>query len=71
MVTNKKFTLPNPNNSTLNFQKKNSPLLYPPPQKPSIPSKINTPPPEKKINLPNLHDLERFHKNCACSLSTL
>ena len=23
MVTNKKFTLPHPNNSTLNFQKKN------------------------------------------------
>ena len=34
-------------------------------------SKINATPPTKKINNPNLHDLERFHSNYACSLSTL
>ena len=68
MVINKKFTLPHPNNSTLNFQKKIH-HSSPPPHKNLILSKMNTPTPEK--NLPNLHDLERFHNNCACSLSTL
>ena len=73
MVTNTKFNLPYPNNSTLNFQIKiyHSSTRPPPPKQISILSKINTPPTGKNINLPNLHDLERYHKDCACSLSTL
>ena len=63
MNTNKEITLPHPNNSTLNFKKK-SPPLYP--LTPQF-SQKSTPFPAKK-NLPNL---ERFHKNCACSLSNL
>ena len=69
MVTNKKFPLPHQNNSTLNFQKKITTPLPPPPKKISISQKSTPLPPEKKI--PNLHDLERFHKNCVCALSTL
>ena len=71
MDTNKKITLPHPNNPTLIFEKKKSPPLYAP-QKSQFSEKSTPPPPpppRKKINLPNLHDLERFHKNCA--LSTL
>ena len=66
MVTNKKFTLPHPNNSSLNFQKKilTTPL---PPLKKNLNSLKNEHPPQKK--LPNLHDLEKFHKDCACSLN--
>ena len=62
MDTNKKKPPPpkyfNPHLST----KKNH---NPSSQKIPIISKINTPsppPPTKKINLLNLHDLERFHK---------
>ena len=69
MDTNKKFTLPHPNNSTLTFQKKIT-TPRPPPQKKNQLSKKSTPLPHKK-NLPNLHDLELFLKNCTCSLSTL
>ena len=49
MVTNKKFTFPHPNNSTLNFPKKNSPLLYPLPQKNLNSLKNQHPFPRKKI----------------------
>ena len=63
MNTNQEITLPHPNNSTLNFKKK---ITTPLPPYPSILSKMNTLPSKK--NLPNL---ERFHKNCACSLSNL
>ena len=45
----------------LTFKNK-SPPLYPPPPQISILSKINTPPPAKKVKFPNLHDLERFQK---------
>ena len=41
----------------------------------SHPKKINLNslknPLKRKETFPNLHDLERFHKNCTCSLSTL
>ena len=57
MVTNKKFTLPHQNNSTLNFQK-NSPLRYPPPQKKSKSLKNQHPSPE--IKLPNFITLLKF-----------
>ena len=60
MDTNKKLPL-----------KKNIPLPPKKSLKNSTLSKINTPLPTKKIKLPNLHDLERFHKNCTYSLSTL
>ena len=48
MVTNKKFTLPHPNNSTLNFKKKDSPLLYPPLKKNLNFLKNQHPSPRKK-----------------------
>ena len=69
MVTNKKFTRPAKIIPPLTL-KKNSPLRYPPPQKILNLSKKH-PSPRKKKQLPNLHDPERFHKNCVCALSTL
>ena len=66
-ITKKKITLPHPNNSTLNIKEKNNHS----PKKNSQFSQKSTPLSRKKINLPNLYDLERCHKNCACSLSTL
>ena len=66
MVTNKKFTLPNQNNSTLNFKIKFTTPL-PPSKKKSQSFKNQHPSPRKK-NLPNLHDLERFNKKlCMCT----
>ena len=67
MDTNKKSPSPTQIIEPLSFKKKSPPLYVP--QKLSILSKINTPPHAKKVNLLNLHDLERFHKNCA--LNTL
>ena len=57
MDTDKKFTLPHQNNSTLNFKKKLTTPLPPPLHKKISISQKSTPlPPNKK--LPNLHDLE-------------
>ena len=47
MVTNKKLTLPHPNDSTLNFQKKNSQLLYPSKKKFQFSKKSTSLPPTK------------------------
>ena len=56
MDTNKKITLPHPNNSTLIFQRKITTPVRPPKNLNSL--KNQHPSPPKK----NLHDLERFHK---------
>ena len=52
MVTNKKFTLPHPNNLTLNFQKKFTTPLTPPPQKKNFNSQKSIPLPPKKNKPP-------------------
>ena len=64
MDTNKEITLPHPNNSTIIFQKKSLPLYAP--QKSQFSQKSTPLPPQKK-QLPNLHDIKKFHKNCALS----
>ena len=52
MVTNKKFTLPHPNNLTLNFEKKFTTPLTPPPQKKNLILKNQFPSPPKKNKPP-------------------
>ena len=59
MDTNKKNTLPHPNNSTTTIQKK-SPFLSSKKNLNYLQNQHLSP--HKKINHPNLHNLEIFHK---------